>query len=411
MTLLDNKLFLGLGKVLAANYDLEGTLYRILKQLVQHVEPADAGIIFFYNKKRRHLVPQAFYGYPVSDAKFSLHAREGAPGLCYALRKPLLFSTPEAVEEQATTLRPLNLTFRKKIREGLPPVLGMMAIPIKLQEKISGVILLEHYKSQSRNFTESDLLQIETLSSWIGLIIDDVQSRLELRHNKRSYRELLRRFITSGEEDRKMIAREIHDDVNQLLLSVRIDLEGIESTIPADMVNLQERLKVVRSHINQAFDDLHMLSLSLRPPGLDELGIHEALDWYIQNLGREASLPITLEVKGLGHRRVAPIVETELFRIAQEALHNVVRHAKAASATVKLEFTRSSFVLIVEDNGIGFDASSVLSMSGSKRNIGLLGMKERAEICGGNLEIDSSPGYGTKLKVEIPMGSFDWGAY
>lgn len=122
-------------------------------------------------------------------------------------------------------------------------------------------------------------------------------------------------------------------------------------------------------------------------------------------------MPITLEVTGLSQRRPAPVAEIELFRIAQEALFNVIKHAKAASAIVKLNFGKSRLVLLVEDNGMGFDTNSALSISDDKQSLGLLGMRERAELCGGTLQIDSTPGDGTRVKVEIPVKSYDWGVY
>ena len=405
------KILLTLGKFLGADFNFEDLLDYLVRQLVQSVHPADAGTIYLYNKERRQLIAEASYGYPGSNAKWSLLPREGAPGRCYALHKSLLFSSVETVMEQTATLRPTSLACRTKMRRGLPPTLSMVAIPLMLQERVFGVVLLEHYKPQHRTFSEADLSELEALSGWISLVIDDVQSHLELKHSKRSYRELLGKFIATSEEEREKIAREIHDEVNQLLLSVRLNLEDIESTFPADMVEVREKLEVIRSHINQAYDDLHKLSLSLRPPALDELGLPQALDWYVHNLTKEACLPITLEVKGLSQRRPAPVIETELFRIAQEALFNVVKHAQATSAMVMLKFNRSGMVLLVKDNGRGFDTNTVLSMSNSTRNLGLLGIRERAEICGGTLEIDSAPECGTRLKVEIPISSYDWGVY
>ncbi len=199
--------------------------------------------------------------------------------------------------------------------------------------------------------------------------------------------------------------------LNQLLLSVMLNLEDIESTLPAGLIEMRERLQLSRSHVIQVVDDLRELSFRLRPPALDELGLPQALDWYIDNLSKEADLHITLTVSGLSRRRPAPIVETELFRIAQEALSNVIKHAQASSAKVELDFGKSRIMLLVQDNGTGFDSSTLLTISGTKQNLGLLGMRERAERCGGTLKIDSAPGSGTRLRVEIPVGSYDWGAY
>jgi len=409
-TVQSDRIFITLSEILGDTSNLEELPGLLVRLVVESIHPADAGTVYLYDKRRRQLVAEASYGYDRNDIKCSLRPREGAPGQCYAQHKPLLFSSVEAVMEQTATLRPANLDCYAKMRQGLPPTLSMIAIPLMLRENIFGVILLEHYK-QHRPFSEADLSQLEALSSWISLIIDDMQSHLELKHTKRSYRELLSKFIARSEEERKKIAREIHDEVNQLLLSVKLNLENVEGTLPADSAEVRERLEVSTSHINQALNDLHELSLNLRPPALDDLGLPQALDWYIHSLLKEACLPITLEVTGLSQRRPAPVVEIELFRIAQEALSNVIKHAKATSARVRLNFGKSRLVLLVEDNGTGFDVDAFLSMSSDKQNLGLLGMMERAELCGGILKIDSTPGQGTYLKVEIPVGSYDWGAY
>lgn len=402
--------FITLSKILGTASRLEELLPPLIRQVVETISPADAGAVYLYDKSRQQLVAEASHGYSHNDIKFSLNPKEGAAGQCYAQRKPLLFSSAEAVAEQTATLKPANLDCYIKMRQELPPVLSMIATPLVLGENIFGVISLEHYKPH-RPFNEADLLQLEAVCGLISLLIDNLQSRLELKHTKRSYRELLGKFIARSEEERKKIAREIHDEVNQLLLSVKLNLEGMEGVLPEDSVRARERLAVSRAHIAQALDGLRELSLNLRPPALDDLGLPQALDWHIRRLSKESSLPITLEVTGLSQRRPAPVAEIELFRIAQEALFNVIKHAKAASAIVKLNFGKSRLVLLVEDNGMGFDTNSALSISDDKQSLGLLGMRERAELCGGTLQIDSTPGDGTRVKVEIPVTSYDWGVY
>ncbi len=412
MRLPNEKLFLALSRTLSTNPDFEELLIQLIRQPVKSLPPADAGTIYLYNKGRRHLTEEASCGYAENNTRCNLLPREGAPGQCYVQRKPLLFPSAKAVREQLASLRPTSLDYYRKMRQGLPPTLSMIAAPLKLQGRILGVILLEHYQPQHRAFSEAELQQLVALSSWIALIIDDVRAHLELRHNKRSYRQLLGKLLATSEEERTKIARELHDEVNQILLSARLKLEDVESTFPPEMANVRERLQTIRSHINHVFDDLHRLSLSLRPPALDELGLPQALDWLTQNLSRETGLPITLEVKGLSQRRPAPVIETELFRITQEALSNTIKHAQATSATIKLEFNKAQVVLRAEDNGRGFDAGAVLSgTSGYTRNLGLLGIQERAEICGGTLEIDSALQRGTRVRVEIPISSYDWGVY
>ncbi len=403
-------IFRALSKVSGTTSNLKTLLPRLIRLVVKNVHAADAGVMYLYDDRGRQLVAEASYGYALSNVDYSLQPGEGAAGQCLALCKSLLFPSVETVMEQAATLRPANLDYHAKVRKGLPQTLSMITIPLMARRRMLGVMLLEHYK-QHRYFADTELLVLEVAGSWISLLIDDVQSHIELNHSKRSYRELLGTFIAKSEAERKTIAREIHDEVNQLLLSAMLNLEDIESNLPAELIETRGKLQISRSHINQVIDVLRDLSFRLRPPALDELGLSQALDWHINNLSKEAGLSITLAVSGLSQRRPAPIVETELFRIAQEALSNVIKHAQASSAEVKLNFTRSRLMLLIEDNGIGFDSSTCLSSSNSRHNLGILGMRERAERCGGTLKVHSTPGTGTQLVVEIPVSSYDWGTY
>ena len=403
-------IFLPLGEVLGGTSNLEELLNLLIKSLVEAVQPTDAGIVYLYDGGCQQLVAKASYGYHCDNVKHSLCLNEGAPGRCYTRRECVLCSSVETVRAQTVSLKPENLDCHTKMRQGLPPTLSMIAIPLMLREEVFGVVLLEHYK-QHRPFREADLPQVEALASWISLIIDDTELYLKLKRTKRSYRELLGRQITANEEEHRKIAREIHDELNQLLLSIKLDIENVENILPVDLVEVRNILELSKAHINQLLDDLHRLVLNLRPPGLDDLGLPQALDYYVRHCSKETSLSITLEVSGLGYRRPAPVIETELFRIVQEALSNVIKHARASSARIKLDFGRSRLLLVVEDNGVGFAASYVLRMSGDKKNLGLLGMKERAELCGGTLMIDSTQGKGTCIKVEIPISSYDWGGY
>lgn len=411
MRVIERKILLSLGRALGQELDFKKLLDYLITELVKSIPSSSTGQIFLYNRNRRQLVAEASYGYTGSIAGYNLNAGEGLPGRCLSQRKSFLLPTAEAVEETTNTLRPTNLGIYSGIRYGQPPVISAVAVPLINRKKILGVIVLEQINPNCDPFTEADLFYLESISSWIWLIIDHAQLNLELRDNKRSYRELLGKFIASGEQLRKEIAREIHDEINQLLLSVRLDLEDVENTLSPNQAKSKEKLHIVQSHINLAFDNLQNLSLSLRPPALDEMGLNQALDWYIRKLSKESGLYITLDVKGATDRRPAPVIETELFRIAQEALTNTIKHARATSVKVKLEFDEHQVALIIEDNGKGFDASTMFGISGSTINLGLLGMRERAEICGGTLDIESIIGRGTLIRIIIPISSYDWGIY
>jgi signal transduction histidine kinase len=411
MRRLSGKEFLSLNNIFEYYHDVDSLVDYLIKELVNNVNPADAGTIYLYDKDSRQLIPQASYGYPRNGRKYVLAVGEGVPGQCLAMRKPFLLTSTNAIREYMATMNPKSLDGYTGMRQGLPPTRSMIAVPLSLKEKVFGVILLEHFNRHRRKFNHTDSTELEVLSNWISLMIEHQRSSLELKDSKRSYRELLGKFLASSEDERKRIAREIHDEINHILLSVKLNLEDLEITLPPKMVKAREKLKILHTYVSKAFDDLHRLSLDLRPPGLDELGLPQALGWYVQTLSEESGLPIKTEVKGLSQRRPAPVVETELLRIAQEALSNVLKHAQAASARVKLSFGKSNLMLEVADDGIGFDVDTILNAHGTTRNLGLLGMRERAEMCGGELNIRSSLGCGTKLTTVVPIGSYDWGVY
>jgi signal transduction histidine kinase len=304
-----------------------------------------------------------------------------------------------------------NAAQQHKTRQGLLRVTSVAAVPLILEDKSSGVILLEHFNDHHRGFNKADIAQLSEIGKWIPLIIEYHRSELELKETKLSYRQLVGRFLETGEDERRRIAREIHDDINHVLLSVKLDLEDMARSVPEEMEKVREKLKTLHGHVSQAFDNLHRLSLNLRPQILDELGLPQALDLYVRNLSEESGLPITIEVKGLSRRRPAPVVEIELFRIAQEGLSNILKHAHASLAHIRLSFGTLNLMLEIEDDGIGFDVDAIFKDHVSTKNLGLLGMKERAEISGGKLSIFSSQGHGTKLVTTIPIASYNWGTY
>lgn len=406
----EGQVLLSAQEVLSKTSNLKRALNLLMKSLVETIEPADAGILYLYDDKLQQLSAKVSHGHNRDNTEHSLCLNEGAARRCYGLRRSLLLSSVEAMMECTATLRPETTNHSTKMRQGLRPTLSMIATPLILREKNLGVVLLEHYK-QHRPFRETDLPQVEALASWISLILDDMQSYLEVKHTKRSYRELLSKLNAATEEERRRIAREIHDEVDQLLLSVKFNFENMEILLPDDFIEARNILEVSKASINRALDELDKLILNLRPPALDDLGLPQALDWYIHNFSKGTHLPVTLEMNNLTQRRPAPVIETQLFRITQEALSNVIKHAQATSAKVKLNFSKSQLVLEVEDNGVGFDHAAVLHMSSDKRSLGLLGMKERAELCGGSLQIDSAPERGTCIRVYVLTDSYDWGAY
>jgi PAS domain S-box-containing protein len=208
---------------------------------------------------------------------------------------------------------------------------------------------------------------------------------------------LLRRLVVAQEEERRRIARDLHDDLGQQLTALRLTLEGMTASAgrsPELSTAIQEALTML-ARIDQGLD---FLAWELRPAALDELGLIKVLENYVREWSRHAGVRAMFHAGTHEIERFAPEVEASIYRIAQEALNNVAKHARAQSVNVLLEQREENLVLVVEDDGVGFRAAGP-----AETMIGLQGMRERAAAVGGTLEIEPTPDGGTTLLAQIPL--------
>ena len=227
--------------------------------------------------------------------------------------------------------------------------------------------------------------------------------RDELRRREEIRRRLLEQVMTAQEEERRRIARELHDETGQSLTSLTVGLALIEEA--PDLGTARERAGELRRLAARTLDEVHHLSRGLRPSVLDDLGLLPALERYLKEYGASRGIAVDLHTSGFdGHRLPGP-VEIAVYRIVQEALTNTAKHAGASTVSVLLEYRVASLHLIVEDDGHGFDVEEVLSRGEMERRLGLHGMRERAALLGGSLTIESAPGRGTTIFAEIPLGT------
>ncbi len=215
--------------------------------------------------------------------------------------------------------------------------------------------------------------------------------------------QLLRRVIGVQEEERRRVARELHDDLGQALGSAALTIEAAQRTMDTDRRSALGHLAQARRLIADASDRMYDLILGLRPSSLDDLGLVAALRALGGRKLEQAGLAYEVQAHGLTVR-LPPEVETALFRIFQEALANVVRHAQARHVRLRLGLEAGAVVGEMSDDGQGFDPTALGLPAGGGRGLGLLGMRERAAQVGGRLEIESRPGHGTRLQVRVPLG-------
>ncbi len=213
--------------------------------------------------------------------------------------------------------------------------------------------------------------------------------------------ELLRRIVSTQEEERRRISRELHDQLGQSLTALRLKLEGLNQETDK-RTGLKQRLGELAEIVQRLDSDVDFLAWELRPTSLDDLGLIVALSNYAQEWSKHFGLSVNFHSAGLGDARLSSLVETNLYRIAQEALNNVAKHAGATRVDLLLERRGNDAVLIIEDNGQGFNPEEV-KMSSDGRGMGLIGMRERASLVGGSVEIESKLGEGTTVFVRTPV--------
>ncbi len=234
--------------------------------------------------------------------------------------------------------------------------------------------------------------------------IERTNRELETRVAQRTARlgEALRQTISAQEDERSRLARELHDETAQTLAALSIALDRAREGLSGDPGAAREHIGEAKAISARLLAETRRLILGLRPAILDDLGLVAALRWQSEVALGERGVEVTIG-ENLGTRRLPPHVEVALFRIVQEALTNVGRHAQARHVDVQLEDREGTLRITVADDGQGFDAERILGSNGRATSVGLIGMRERVALLGGRLSVDSSPGRGTRLLVEVPL--------
>jgi PAS domain S-box-containing protein len=214
-----------------------------------------------------------------------------------------------------------------------------------------------------------------------------------------AHQQLALRLASAQEEYRRRIARELHDEMGQHLTALSLGLKSLKDTAP-ELAAARQRLQQLQELADLMGKQIHQLALELRPAALDDLGLHTALVNYIEAWSQRSGVEVDWHSAGLEGARLPPVLETTLYRVVQEALTNVLKHARAKHVSLILQRGPKQVVLVIEDDGCGFEAEAVLKAA---RRLGLLGMQERLTLVQGTLTIESTPGCGTTIFARIPL--------
>ena len=277
------------------------------------------------------------------------------------------------------------------------PGTTLTIVPLLAQDRQVGVVhLLEG------DFTPESMALLTSLGKQLGLAVENVKLALEVGRKEAARAQLLRKVITAQEEERRRVAVELHDQTGQSLTAVIMALGAAGAQRVRGSSRLFSILGDARDIAVQALEGTRALIMDLRPPVLDDLGLVPALRRLAKDLSSRGDTEIAVETNGLAGR-LRGDVEVALFRILQESLHNVVRHSRAHRATLHLSTNDREVRAVVTDDGAGFDLADALARPESGRGLGLLGMKERAALLGGEVVVETARGQGTRVLVRIPF--------
>ena len=223
-----------------------------------------------------------------------------------------------------------------------------------------------------------------------------------LKEKQRMRSLLLNQLIEVQEEERKRIARELHDETSQALTAALLNLRALAGSL--DEPALQQKVLEVRDIVSGALDSIQYMTISLRPRLLDQLGLLPALRKHIETYKKRYPIEIDFQISGItAGTRFFPEIEISIYRIIQEAMNNIMKHAGAASLSIYLSHTGRLLQLQIKDDGIGFDLSILKQQQLQHNSLGIIGMKERIKLLNGQFHISSYPGKGTQITVNIPL--------
>jgi signal transduction histidine kinase len=267
-------------------------------------------------------------------------------------------------------------------------VLTGMFVPLMVRGQGIGVVVVHDKHGEDPRFTDGDLRLAEIFAARAAVAVD---------LSRRVARDALQRVVETQELERRRLARELHDETGQALTSMLLGLRAVDEA--GDSEQQRAAAAELRELVVATLQDVRRLAVELRPKALDDFGLVPALERLTQSFSEQTGIEVDFEAAALGEERLPGPVETALYRIVQESLTNVVKHAQASHVSIALTRRSQSVAAVIEDDGRGFDPSS-----SRDDRLGLLGMRERVELLDGQLAVESREGAGATVFVEVPLG-------
>lgn len=271
------------------------------------------------------------------------------------------------------------------------------SVPLIAQDQTVGILNL--LLPQGRSFSGEELHMLESIGHELAITIQRARLFEQVRDQEHTRRELLQRLLVAQEEERRRIAQDLHDHAGQMMTALIIQLAQLASRTEYADGQMSAALQKLHTLAQQGLDDLRKLVYDLRPSVLDDLGLGPAIRSYMDTYVRPAGLQVDLHLADM-ENRLPQELETVAFRIIQEASTNVLRHAQAHRIEVRVDRRGEGLLIMVRDDGIGFDPEQG---GRDKATLGIHGMRERAQLVGGTLQVLSVPGVGTTILARLPL--------
>ena len=369
---------------LTASLDLSQVLNDILTNL-ERVIPYDSACVFLLEGDHLNAVAgRGFQDQDVVGRKYPLATDK-------FFQKIISSGQPYIIADASREPGFLGWGNTEKIR-------GWMAVPLRLHGRYIGLLTMDNFQEGAYSEIEANLAQ--AFANQAAVAIENARLFEQVREGRERLQMLSQQLLNVQENERRRIALELHDQIGQTLTAVKINLQTAQRKPEA--AAFEESLEQSISIVERALSQVRNLSLTLRPSMLDDLGLVAALRWYVDRQAQRGSFVIDFYADEFDERPSSD-VETACFRVAQEAMTNIMRHADAARIKVQIRKIDNELQMVIEDDGRGFDVSNALERAGQGESLGLLGMRERVQLLGGKLEIETAPGEGTNLTARFPL--------
>lgn len=377
-------------QIASSSLRTDGVLREVV-QLVTEAVAADACLVYLWDRDLDALVLRACSpAYEDCIDRVRLRAGEGVAGWATEHRESVLLRRNARADPRYRSIPEL---------EG-EQYEAMLSVPI-IARSADLIGAINVHGRTAGQFSDEDMRFLESTASLLAGGIENAQLFQLAQHKEEALAALMRKTIQVQEEERRRVATEIHDGVTQQLVSIWFRVHACQRLL--ERAAVEEALREVRATkdlIDHTLVDARSAIYDLRPATLDDLGLVAALHELASRFREDAGIDVT--IRAPNELRVSPHLETALYRITQEALTNIRKHARAREVVVALRTTSGSVELEVRDNGAGFDLDA-FSRSRTRTSFGLAGMRERIELVGGQLAIRSAPGEGTTLRAAAPI--------